>query len=366
MEYPFFDTKRFKFRDEGGTWTKIASAAMSKIYPRLPTGRSPIRPSDKKARYGHLVLSIWEASHFGDERIEGSLRYHTQRINLYRLAFQIPYFIISLGVVGLTVLLVGKLLLIVQPLLGVGMSAGEPTFTTYLLQFGLMMLANLVIFLYTIAVAVIAIRIAFTLVNKNFADTLCAITVTYLLADLCRDDVLSDGTKRNELILRMNDLARGTRLLAFRHSRNSNVNQKWIREHFRQIELYIQARERWAVAPVATTLGDLRKDFGGLAAMYFTGNYGEFAWAPIDAPEEAPSRGHRLLSTVPKIMAIFLPVALVGLLLWQQARLEPLGINISIIILVLAAWALLSVDAALKLGIVSGVVNLAKEIKSLK
>jgi hypothetical protein len=246
------------------------------------------------------------------------------------------------------------------------LQADGTMFSSYFLPVGLLVLFNVVIFTYIFVVASIALKIAFTLVSKNFADTLCAVTLTYLLVDLCREDVLSDSTKRKELISRMDDLARGTRLLALRYFSKYSVNQKWIREHFIQIEKYIQTRERWVVAPIATTLGDLRRDFGNLVPIYFTGNYGEFTWIPFDAIEEIPTRRQRLLSTLPKLMAVTLPVALLGVLLWQQARLEPLGINISVTILILAAWALLSIDAALKLGVVSGAINLAKEMRSLK
>ena len=54
--------------------------------------------------------------------------------------------------------------------------------------------------------------------------------------------------------------------------------QNWSQEHFKQISFFIQERGRWVIAPIETTLADLRQDFYELAIMLIKGNYGEFHW----------------------------------------------------------------------------------------
>jgi hypothetical protein len=367
LHYPFFDTGKLRFRGEGGRGERISYFIASKIYPRLATGRSPVVSTEKNKTSNLIIESIWKVSDFADGRIAQTLPYHIARVKLYNLAILVPYFIISLAATAVVVVITSRLLIFSRPLINAGLRPEGAAYPQYLLTGLYIAVFNIVMFIYILVVASIALRIAFTLANKSFADTLCAVTITYLLIDLYRDDVLADTAKRKELILRMDDLARNTRLLALRYFSKSVANQEWAREHFMQMEQYIRARERWVVAPLTTTLGDLRRDFSYLAPIYFTGNYGEFVWAAAPAREEAAaSRRQRLLSAVPRMLAVILPLGVLGLLVWQQGRLEPLGINVSIIILILAAWALISIDSALKLGVVSGAINLAKEIRSLK
>jgi hypothetical protein len=69
---------------------------------------------------------------------------------------------------------------------------------------------------------------------------------------------------------------------------------------------------------------------------------------------------------MPRFLTIIFPLVVLGVLLWQHPRLTSIGLGVNIIALILISWFLLAIDAIFKLGIVSGVVNLANEIKNLK
>lgn len=66
------------------------------------------------------------------------------------------------------------------------------------------------------------------------------------------------------------------------------------------------------------------------------------------------------------MLGILLPLVLMAFFLWKRPALEAVGVDPKVVALIFMAWLLLGIDATLKLGIVSGVINLAKEIKSLK
>lgn len=366
MKFPFLDLARFNFNDEGGKGAKISHFITTKLLPRLPAGRSPVKAVNKVRKNSPHIEDIWAACDFGDERITRALPYHLGRFNLYYAAVMIPYFILSLGATFFAFAFGAKWLLSFTTLRD-SLPLGNAAYSSNLSRVALLLLFNLVVFTYFFVVAVIAIRVAFMLVNRSFADTLCAVSLTYLLVDLCREDVLTNTRKRKEFISRIDDLARNTRLLSLRFYSKDGVNQEWVRSHFMQMEHYIRERERWTVAPVATTLADLRRDFGDLLRIFATGAYGEFNWGPIAAKVEPPTRARRALSAIPRLAAVLLPLLILGSLVWQQSRLVPLlGDNVSLVILITAAWALISIDAALKLGVVSGAINLAKELRSMK
>ena len=122
------------------------------------------------------------------------------------------------------------------------------------------------------------------------------------------------------------------------------------------------------MAPKDGTLSQLRHDFYELAKMYIIGNYGEFSWPESQPPTDVlPIKiRQRLWVALPRFLGVVLPLILMGLLLWKRKQIEFVDINFNIVALIFIAWLLLAIDASLKLGIVSGVVGLAREIKSLK
>jgi hypothetical protein len=156
-------------------------------------------------------------------------------------------------------------------------------------------------------------------------------------------------------------------LLPLRFKIRTNSTQDWSKYHFRHLESYIRERERWAIAPTGTTLNSLRQDFYNLAAVYITGNYGEFSWtSAASTPEDQPpTLAHQVLKGLPRFLALVLPLICLALFLWKREQLGFMGINPNIVALIFIAWFFMTVDVLLKLGIVSGVINLAKEIKGL-
>ena len=101
--------------------------------------------------------------------------------------------------------------------------------------------------------------------------------------------------------------------------------------------------------------------------MYLSGNYGEFDWTRVSMPPAtAPNLRASLTPVLLRFLGIVSPLIFLGLLLWRRSELEYVGIGSNIVALIFISWFLLAIDAALKLGIVAGIINLAKEIKSLK
>jgi hypothetical protein len=126
-----------------------------------------------------------------------------------------------------------------------------------------LMYATFILLMFVIARLVKKTTEALTI--RRFADSICALTIAYLLVELTRDDVLTNTQKRTSLLTRVNDLARNTRFLAARFRSRSSLEQDWAWKHFRHMERYIRDRERWIIVPKNTTLTDLRRDFYGLA-----------------------------------------------------------------------------------------------------
>ena len=76
--------------------------------------------------------------------------------------------------------------------------------------------------------------------------------------------------------------------------------------------------------------------------------------------------GQRLASGLPRFFGIVLPLTLMGLYLWRPDLLPFINLSPDVVTLIFLAWLLLSIDALLNLGVVSGLANLAKGLKELK
>ena len=63
------------------------------------------------------------------------------------------------------------------------------------------------------------------------------------------------------------------------------------------------------------------------------------------------------------LTGIVLPLAILGYALLNE---KYFGLDPSQIAIIFIAWLLVSIDFTLKLGIIAGLINLAKEIKELK
>lgn len=363
MNYRDFKIQDFDFADEG-LWIIRTAYYLQYYYTRIflgpdRVGPAPVRfkASAKKPITKVPPLDALCAAIGLEDLSVQEIAFHKRRLIWRKIAVALLYilFVVTLMVFGIWGL---------APLL----DALADTRLAKAHESVFLILGVLFIYVYLFVALRIAFRIATALTARGFADSLCAQAIVYLILELSRDDVLSHPRKRRALIARTNDLARNTLLLSARHRSKSEANQSWLREHFKRMERYVRERERWAIVPTPTTLDDLRRDFYDLAGIYVSGNYGEFSWSegPQPAQTESTNISERITQGLPRVLGILLPLVLMALFLWKPAGLNALGVDRKVVALIFIAWLLLGIDATLKLGIVSGVVNLAKEIKNLK
>jgi hypothetical protein len=221
------------------------------------------------------------------------------------------------------------------------------------------------------AFVLFALRFTLVLIDKNYADTLCIMTSIYTLLELSRDDVLAHPWRKRLLLRRIRDLARCTLLISLSIGSSTQANKNWSRDHFRQIEQYIREREKWVIAPTASTLATIRRDFYYLADLFISGEYGRFPWQETRQATTAetagvpPTRLQQLRMGLPGFIAISLPVVGFGVLWLYPAVFERVGLEANTVALILLAWLLLAIDVVLKLGIVSSIIQLARDFKDL-
>jgi hypothetical protein len=189
----------------------------------------------------------------------------------------------------------------------------------------------------------------------------------FIILDLSRDDVLVQPARKKILLHRTSRLAELTLTLTLSYASISQTNQFWLKQHFKQMEAYIRERERWILAPIDTTLDNLRNDFYALAPIFIIGNYGTFQWKYEISPPKSSKIGWKgaLFRNLARVLGIILPLTLMGLYLWQPSLFPFLQIDPNIVALIFVAWLLLTLDITLKLGVVAELTNLAKGIKDL-
>jgi hypothetical protein len=208
------------------------------------------------------------------------------------------------------------------------------------------------------------IKLGVVLLDRRFAESMCLMTALYLVVYLECDDVLANPRLKILLLRYMDDLARNTLLIALKGERQGEGS--WTNQHFSNLASYIRKRQQWVIAPMPTTLGDLRSDFYQLAAIYLAGNYGAFVWPPERDQQTGPQQGH-LVAGLLRILGFIVPLAVLALLIFEKGRWEILrDVPTNTLWLILIAWVLLSIDTGLKLGVVSSVIALAKSIRELK
>jgi hypothetical protein len=351
MDYQDFQLQDFEFRDER-FWSRVHERVQRLIIGPDKLGRSPVRFRDRAKGIPSIDV-LCAALHLDESSLTEIIAVHKKRMFLRLMSVLLLYMIILflffiLARFGLFPILSSL--------------RGTKFFLTY--RTGSSILFLLFLYLVAFVFARSSMRLAFAATATRFADTVCVRTIVYVIVELSRHDVLTDPHKRRRLMSRIDSLAKGTLLLAARFSSRAESNQKSLREHFKRIERYVRERERWVAMPRATTLNDLRRDFYRLGEIYLSGNYGEFIWPdaiPLEEPHDATVSG-RIRNGLPRFLGIVVPLGLMAYFLWKPIP----GVDSKVVSLIFLAWLLLGIDAILKLGIVAGVVNLAKEIKTLK
>lgn len=168
------------------------------------------------------------------------------------------------------------------------------------------------------------------------------------------------------MLTHIRHLARNTQLLPHCYrSPDVNTQRKTFR-HFKELENFIRERECWAIAPADTTLEDLRKDFKDLALIFITGNYGLFKWQDTGAELAPPlPRWKSAPAVTLRVVGAVFPLALMGAYLWKAELFPHVNIDKNILGFIFVSWLLLTIDAGLKLGVVSQLTSIAKGIKDL-
>ncbi|HYR11037.1 MAG TPA: hypothetical protein VEQ60_24870 [Longimicrobium sp.] len=213
----------------------------------------------------------------------------------------------------------------------------------------------------------ITLRLAQVLIDRYFAESLCATHAMYLLVELQHEDVLSRADRRIELVRRFDALARTTRLLALRYGPADPERRLRVQHHFREMAGYIAERRTWAVTPLASTLEDLKRDVRELVRIFTLGTYGEFRWVTETADPEPALRGWKpLLRGIGKTAGLLAPTAAMMYLLGHPQQLQALGFSSETVGMLLAAWVFLTLDSMFQFGVVSGLVGLARGIKELR
>jgi hypothetical protein len=129
------------------------------------------------------------------------------------------------------------------------------------------------------------------------------------------------------------------------------------------MERYVHERERWIIAPMESTVDDLKRDFLWFGGMLVSGLYGQFTWQQVEKAEEKTS-SRKLLDFLPRLFGYILPVGILSLLLLKPEFLN-VDLNTSALSLVLLSWGLIGIDNLLNLGITANIANLAKGVKEL-
>gem|GEM_PF-2879709 len=361
-----FDPKKFCFDDEmnHGRWGR----SVRLIYPSEISALIP--PLTYRSFWEHMVkLSpslqvLGQMAGFSDEISQKVLGIHQRRLTLRAVLFGLSAVLLYFAFVGVIALVFVGLIGLVD----MTDSQTEPQRWVGVVVVGLSVIILLLYIIGLMSFAKIFIKLVGVLIDRRFADTLCVATVLYLRFDLVRDHVLKIPHHRTVILNRFRGLANWTLLLSLRYRGSSSGIQEKAARHFQMLERYVRDREHWAIVPAEHTLADLRKDMMDLAPIYLTQEFGRFSWNPTDAasPIEQPPRRTRVAHTIGRIAAFTLPLLIMWCLLRYAEQLHIDKEAGKILPFVFIAWLLLTLDSALRLGVLAGVVNLAKGIKELK
>lgn len=338
------------------------------VHPGGHLNNSPLQWIDLDGKKEDITTSeIGYLLEFREPSVQRLILTHAQRNNTFVLwtgTVAILLFLLFFVPILYSTLLLSQIIKSAQSMIFVGDSSLWKFYLFFIVVCAVFLLTGIVP-IFTIRFSLKAVRI---IVNSYFADSLCVKNLLYILVDLTKDDILINPHKRKIFVMRINELAANTALLWLRFEPRKENNREITREHFRNMDAYIRERGRWAITPMATTLYDLQKDFYALASIYIRCAYGEFKWpeTPLQPESVKKSRMQRFVALAPKIIGFVLPFIFLGLVIWKNEWLKSKGIGADIITLIFISWLLLVIDATLKLGVVAGIVNLAKEIKNLK
>lgn len=304
------------------------------------------------------MAPLFENIGIRDEKLSKPLSVHSGRSSRWLSLVFLVYFI-------LIALLISVIWLMVQSLFRGAIPNQLPFADNPVLRSVVVFLMLLSIFL----LMTVPFRLAFRLINGQFAETICVREILHLLLDLHKDDLLINPSRRKTLQSRIDYLAKANALLASRRYASSNrETQNWIEQHFRAIEEFIRERERWIVVPMEGTPTALKADFSNLAQIYLCGDYGRFVWQKPSYAEvtEPASWLKRTGQGLIRFLGFALPLVLMGFYLWRRDLFPFIKADLSgPITYLFIGWLLLMIDITFSLGVVSELTKTAKGIKEL-
>lgn len=337
IDYSVFRITQFNFRDKKRTdFFVLSLRKLAGIQGRL----SPIMP-----RVSLPVLG--EAIGFNTTIYQDLLAYHEHRLKLQK---RIGFIIYLLTCITLILPLVVPLII----------------FSSQSFSFALFPLVAIVLLLLVSVMAGIAMRFSEFVTLRFFSDSMSVQILMYLIVDLARYQNPLTLSQKKQLLSRITLLVKTTRSFIYQYDLDTKPLD-WAKKHFRQIELYIQERERWVVAPKDSTIENLRQDFYHLGLMYLSGNLGNFEYeTETDKIDDVPTNKIKnFLVGIPRVaIGIFLPISGLLITAWRPDLVTNI-IDLKVLTLICIGWLLLAIDVILKLGIVSSVIGIAKGIKEL-
>lgn len=225
-------------------------------------------------------------------------------------------------------------------------------------------------FVYTSAFYVaiaLSMKISSILSDRYFASSLAVRGLLFLLVELNHPSALAHSGLKILIVQRMNRIVQYCRLMSLRMASLNNDNSIWIKRHFKEIELFIRERQRWAIAPIATTQETLEEDFYNFAPIFISNMLGEIPWSPQTLNIESPQvdRKVNFWKNVLKLLLSTLPLAVFAILLLNKNLLNEWKMNPQVIVLLSIAWSILLIDRTLNLGLVESVVKIAQGIRDI-
>ena len=230
-------------------------------------------------------------------------------------------------------------------------------------QYGISVLLFIMFIIYFYVPVIVKLVNIF--VDRKYADSLCLLTVLFLVCEMTRDDYLFHPGKRRSILRRINLLAKLTRLLYVSFPSGHEKTKEWSLDKFKELELYVRENERSVIAPTRTTVTLLREKMTSLFDIYLFGQYGDDVWngnpPVLDKIEET-----KFDQWVKRIIGFIVPGVLAVLISANPSISEFFGIESKTLLLIIAAWLILSIDAVLGVVVIDKIVKTAREIKNLK
>ena len=210
----------------------------------------------------------------------------------------------------------------------------------------------------------IADRISSTILNRHYADTLSFVTSIYLAIQLMFKDSFFKHNERIVALKRVRALKNNIILLAHQYTDPDVAPSESANLRFAQMRFFIQDVEKQIITPTSKTQRVTIRQLIPFIEILLSARYGEFVYK--QKPEAFLEERQRQPRVVAKIFRIGIPVLFLVMLTINPNSFQFIGLDTNAARLISFAILLFAIDINLNLGIVNGVVELAKIIKELR